>query len=132
MVIGGLLFMSNFFLGPLTFGKGGDFMMIYMPATAISGMILLSIGFFLASPLITKKTTQFTKKIQLYNKEELSDVSDIGAEIKEDAARRTGRAFKEGLNDADTSSSAQKFCSQCGQKISKSSRFCSHCGSEQK
>ena len=130
IVVGFGLFISDIFI-PFTFDTAG-FAMTYGAISGLGGMALIAIGFFLAIPLINKKSAQISRNAQLYSKEELSEVSDINAEIKQKGVKRTAKAFKEGINDADEETDAKKFCSQCGQKISKSARFCSHCGSEQK
>ncbi len=133
MVVGFILFLSNFFVGSIFGGiENGHILMIYMPISGIGGMILIAIGSFLSRPILQQKVANYQKKVNLYSKNELSELSDVNAEIGENATRRTAKAFKEGINDAESSnSSAQKFCSQSGGKISKSSKFCSHCGAEQ-
>ena len=64
------------------------------------------------------------KRIQQENKEDLTDISNTGADISSEAITKTTRAIKKGLKDT-------KFCKHCGTEIDADSTFCKSCGGEQ-
>ena len=84
---------------------------------------ILSVGFSIE----IKKMGIKTKKYVLEeNREDLSNIADITADIAEESVKQTARAIKEGFSNEDA-----VYCKYCGQKIDADSIFCKSCGKRQ-
>ena len=129
IIIGAILLILDFFI-LVPFSE--NFSPIYV-LLGFGGMIILSIGSILRLPSMSEKMLKLSKSIQYANKKDLEDSANLSAEISAKATRKLGKAFKEGVNEADAENEneGKKFCSKCGKKINKSARFCPNCGEKQ-
>lgn len=86
------------------------------------GIVCLMFGF---RPEITKMSTKSAKYIQEANKENLTDIANISADIYDEAIAHTAKAIKKGVEEE------KIYCKHCGAKIDADSKFCNKCGKEQ-
>jgi len=88
--------------------------------------LFLTVAFLVTGfrPEITKMSTKSARYIQQENKEDLTDIANITADIAGGAITKTTRAIKKGIKDT-------KFCKLCGAEIDADSKFCNSCGGEQ-
>lgn len=66
------------------------------------------------------------KRILDENEEDLTNISNMEANIKKESIKTKARAVKEGFSDVDTI-----YCKHCGKKIDMDSTFCKKCGKKQ-
>ena len=92
---------------------------------------------------LASSTIKLEKKIIEENKDDLKNMSDMGADISKDAIRTTAGAVREGLFGGQTptsseavsryaksSSSHAKYCKHCGSAIEPGAKFCGQCGNK--
>lgn len=92
-----------------------------VPFGFIATGIGIAIGF---SPEIAKMKAKSTKYIQEQNKEDLTSIASINADISSESVTKTTKAIKKGLTET-------MYCKHCGAEIDKDSKFCKDCGKEQ-
>ena len=107
------------------------FVLFFMRDTTLSmiSIFVLFISFVLtmigAIPLIAKLKIKISRHIVEKNKDDLTDIANMQADITQDAVKKTVKSASEGWEDGQGNT---KFCTNCGQKISASAKFCPNCG----
>lgn len=150
-VVGFLLLIGGITLLIIGICTRSEFMSFTKEHRIFAGIFVIFLSFaFLANGYqdkLQRLSINIDKHVAEYNKEELEDLKETttGIGIKGtsraiknnkssiyDAVETGAEAVAKAVNNVNEEDATKyKFCSNCGNKITKSANFCSHCGAKQ-